>query len=313
MRKKFTKILVFGLVFAMAVGMMTGCGATQQQTENYNPEGSDDELWDTEDQGTTDKDTGSSDTSDISGSDTSSKSDVVINDTNGDLANVLSNGYINIGAVVREPFLYDEDGYPVGFYIDIAQLFAYCELGLQVRVTVVEEDTMYEQLASGEIDCLWTCINPEDVEGKDVDVSNPLLNEGQCFIASVYSEYTDAESFKGQTIAVVKDSAGEELMKTLGYTYVTAETIDDMLTLVEDEECAAAVMSTLEADEYIVNGYYTFLAKICNLEDSEHVVICRKGSGICERFNQYLDESRMDVEERATSYSFATALPDENE
>ena len=307
MRKKFTKILVFGMIFAMMLGTMTGCGM-QQQTEIYNPEGSDDELWDTEntDSGTTNTDTGSTDTQ---GSDDSSKSDVVINDTNGDLASALTNGYIVIGAVMREPFLYDEDDYPVGFYIDVAQLFAYCELGLQVRVSVVEEDTMYDQLASGEVDCIWTCVDPDDLAGKDVDVSDPLLIEGQCFIVPSYNEYTSAEDLKGQTIAVVKDSEGEELMKTLGYTYVTAETINDMLTLVENEECAAAVMSTLEADEYIVYGYYTFLTKLCDLEDNEHVVIFRKGSGLCERFNQYLDESWVDVEERATSYSFGTALP----
>ncbi len=310
MKRKITKILNLGMVVCMAA-CMTACGSgTSQNNEIYNPEGIDDEFITEDDQSSNSENTGdtSSDTDD-----TIEVTEFVPEDKNGDYANTMSTQYFRVGALLQEPFLYDEDDAPAGFTNDLALLFGYGKLGVQVTFTALENDEMLEKLDSGDIDCVWMKLGDERLVGKDYDCTVPIINDGLCVVTNRYQyDYMSMESLKGQKIAVVKDSEGEEIVKGLGYEYVAADSIEAMLDLVSGDECLAGILPTLEADEYLVLGAYTDLTRKFDIVTDAYGFVFRSGSGLYEYMKYYLENEWIDVVERATSYSILNAVPIED-
>ena len=194
---------------------------------------------------------------------------------------VFSGTELKIGYTIYPPMNYtDETGKFVGFDTELAE--AVCEiLGYTPKFIEIEWDNKVMSLNSGEIDAVWNGMTITDGLKEAMNITKPYLNNVQVVVcqASVADNYnTVADLAKAETILVESGSAGEDVVKDLGYTPLAFTAQRDTLLEVKTSANKIAVIDSNMAKVLTGEGtsYSDLTYKEVGFEEEEFGIGFRK-------------------------------------
>ena len=217
---------------------------------------------------------------------------------------IADKGTLVVGITDFAPMDYQENGEWIGFDADMASKFAE-SLGVKVEFVEIDWDNKANELNAKSIDCVWNGMTLTDGVKAAMSTSNPYCNNAQVVVvpAEIAADYQDASAIAGLTFAVEAGSAGEEIVASLGYEYVSVVDQATALLEVSSGTCDAAVIDLLMAGAMIGEGTsYANLAYTVKLNSEEYGVGFRKDSDMAEKLNAffsacYADGSLMEIAE----------------
>lgn len=176
----------------------------------------------------------------------------------------------------------DENGEIVGFDIDLAKEVA-SRLGVTLVAQPIDWSAKEQELATGNIDCIWNgfTVTPERLEM--LSFSEPYVNNAQVVVVNNSSPYQSIEDLKGATVGVQAGSSGqvaiednEEFSSQIG----SVVEFRDYLTALMDLEIGgvdAVVMDVIVANDNINRSGKDFRILPGSLADEEYAIGFRKG------------------------------------
>lgn len=230
-----------------------------------------------------------------------------------DTAYVQSKGKLLIGITDFEPMDYkDKSGEWVGFDADMAKAFAK-SLGVEAEFVEIEWDNKVFELDSKSLDCVWNGMTLTDEVTSAMECSKPYCNNAQVAIVKKEDadKYQTVESLKDLSFAVEGGSAGEKVLKGLGYNFTAVKAQSDAVMEVSAGTSDAAVIDSLMAAAMVGEGTsYENLTYTANFNSEEYGVGFRKGSDLAEKLNAFFVQSYKDgsMEETAKKYGVQAAL-----
>ena len=230
---------------------------------------------------------------------------------------------IVVGYTVYKPMNYtDDNGEFVGFDTDLAKA-VFEKLGYKVIFKEIDWNNKYQELNSGNIDCIWNgfTANSSDSDGvarsEKVDFSyNYMLNK-QVVVTTkeLASTVTGFDSFAGKIGAVETGSAGDSYLKELtGSSKAGFISQLDALKEVSLGTADFVVLDEQLANAYVGKGDYANLEVVTSLSgDPEYYAIgFKKGSELTAKVNAVLEELAADgtIANIANRYNLVTAITD---
>ena len=230
---------------------------------------------------------------------------------------------IVVGYTVYKPMNYtDDNGEFVGFDTDLAKA-VFEKLGYKVIFKEIDWNNKYQELNSGNIDCIWNgfTANSSDSDGvarsEKVDFSyNYMLNK-QVVVTSkaLAATVTGFDSFAGKIGAVEVGSAGDSYLKELTGSHKAGFTSQlDALKEVSLGTADFVVLDEQLANAYVGKGDYANLEVVTSLSgDPEYYAIgFKKGSELTAKVNAVLEELAADgtIDTIAKRYNLVTAITD---
>ena len=230
---------------------------------------------------------------------------------------------IVVGYTVYKPMNYtDDNGEFVGFDTDLAKA-VFEKLGYKVIFKEIDWNNKYQELNSGNIDCIWNgfTANSSDSDGvarsEKVDFSyNYMLNK-QVVVTTkaLAATVTGFDSFAGKIGAVEEGSAGDSYLKELTGSTKTGFTSQlDALKEVSLGTADFVVLDEQLANAYVGKGDYANLEVVTSLSgDPEYYAIgFKKGSELTAKVNAVLEELAADgtIANIANRYNLVTAITD---
>ena len=107
----------------------------------------------------------------------------------------------------------DDSGEIVGFEVEVAN-----EVCNRLGITLVEQPIIWEEkeddLALGKIDCVWNGMSITPQREKDMNLSEPYMENHIVFVVPADSGIETVEDLKGKSICVQYSSTAEELLQT---------------------------------------------------------------------------------------------------
>ncbi|MGN0658049.1 MAG: transporter substrate-binding domain-containing protein [Emergencia sp.] len=222
-----------------------------------------------------------------------------------DLAYVQEKGTLVVGITEFAPMDYkDADGNWIGFDADMAKAFAE-SLGVDVEFTVIDWDNKIMELDGKSIDVVWNGMTLTDEVTSAMGTSNAYCRNAQVVVVpkDKADQYQDQDSIKDLKFAAEAGSAGEAVLKDLGYNVTSLTSQADALMEVAAGTSDACVIDLLMAGAMIGEGTsYENLTYTIGLNEEEYGVGFRKGSDLVEALNQffidcYADGSMMKLAE----------------
>ena len=230
-----------------------------------------------------------------------------------DLDYIKNKGTLVVGITDFEPMDYkNEAGEWIGFDADLATAFAK-SLGVKVEFMEIEWDNKILELNGKTIDCVWNGMTLTEEVLSSMECSNPYANNAQVEIlpADKADAYPDVESLKDLTFAVEAGSAGEAVVKELGYATVALSNQAATLMEVAAQTSDAAVIDSLMAAAMVGEGTgYDQLVYTLGLNSEEYGGGFRKGSELASLLNDFLVASYEDgsLMEIAETYGVQAAM-----
>ena len=215
-----------------------------------------------------------------------------------DLDYVKKNGKLIVGITEYAPMDYkDEKGNWIGFDAEMATAFAKY-LGVDVEFFVITDwGQKAMELDTKSIDCVWNGMTLTDEVKSAMDCSNPYCNNAQVVVVNkeVADKYQTKESLKDLKFAVEAGSAGEDVVKDLGFEYTAVKAQSDALLEVKSGTSDAAVIDALMAGAMVGEGTgYADLTYTIGLNSEEYGVGFRKGSDLVAKFNEFMKAAYAD-------------------
>jgi len=225
------------------------------------------------------------------------------------------------GVTDFEPMNYkDDNGNWTGFDTDFAKLVG-AKLNMDVEFQEIEWDQRYNELNSGNIDCIWngfTANSTDDGRKRSdfVDFSYGYMLNQQCVVIKKENadKFKRIEDLKGKTAAAEKGSAGEDTAKkAIGKdeNIITCEAQIDAFMEVKTGAVDCAVVDILLAQRIAGAGDYSDLA-IANISlNSEiYAIGFKKGSPLTAKVNSAMKELFADgkMEALAKKYNLENSL-----
>ncbi len=207
---------------------------------------------------------------------------------------VIGNGKLVVGITDFAPMDFkDESGNWIGFDADVARLFA-ASLGVEAEFVEIDWDNKVLELNAGSIDCVWNGMTLTDEVLSSMECSKPYANNAQVVIlpkekAEVIEDNSELTSL---TFAVEAGSAGEAVIKELGWACTPVKAQSDALMEVAAGTSDAAVIDALMAAAMVGEGTgYENLAYTFALNSEEYGIGFRKGSDLAEKLNAFLKDA----------------------
>ena len=177
----------------------------------------------------------------------------------------------------------DENGDIVGFDIDTAKEVAK-RLGVELVAQPIDWAAKEQELATGNIDCIWNgfTITPERLEA--MTFSDPYVDNAQVAVVRTDSGISSLDGLRGKRIGVQAGSSAEDAIDdTDGFRASVKEVVEfkDNLTALMDLEIGgvdAVIMDLLVANDNIARsgkGIFTVLSE--GLANEEYGIGFRKG------------------------------------
>ncbi|NLM22186.1 MAG: transporter substrate-binding domain-containing protein [Peptococcaceae bacterium] len=214
-----------------------------------------------------------------------------------DLEYIQDKGVLVVGITDFAPMDYkDENGNWIGFDADMARDFAEY-LGVDVEFVEIDWDNKIMELNSKAIDCVWNGMTLTDEVKNGMECSNPYCNNAQVVVvpSEVADKYQDKESIAELSFAVESGSAGEKVIKELGYESIAVQTQSSALMEVAAGTADACVIDLLMAGAMIGEGTsYPQLTYTVALNSEEYGVGFRKGSDLAEKLNEFFAKAYAD-------------------
>ena len=182
----------------------------------------------------------------------------------------------------------DENNEIVGFDIDLAK--EVCKgLGVELKCQPIDWSAKEQELATGQIDCIWNGFTKTEEREKSMTLSMAYVNNAQVIVVKSSSSIKTIADLKGKSIGVQAGSSGEEaIYDTEGFADSVKEIIPykDYLTALMDLEIGGVdgiVMDLLVANDNINRSGKDFRILDETLSAEEYVIGFRKGEvALCE-------------------------------
>ena len=188
----------------------------------------------------------------------------------------------------------DENNEIVGFDIDLAK--EVCKgLGVELKCQPIDWSAKEQELATGQIDCIWNGFTKTEEREKSMTLSMAYVNNAQVIVVKSSSSIKTIADLKGKSIGVQAGSSGEEaIYDTEGFADSVKEIIPykDYLTALMDLEIGGVdgiVMDLLVANDNINRSGKDFRILDETLSAEEYVIGVRKGEvALCEAVEKEL-------------------------
>ena len=188
----------------------------------------------------------------------------------------------------------DENNEIVGFDIDLAK--EVCKgLGVELKCQPIDWSAKEQELATGQIDCVWNGFTKTEEREKSMTLSMAYVNNAQVIVVKSSSSIKTIADLKGKSIGVQAGSSGEEaIYDTEGFADSVKEIIPykDYLTALMDLEIGGVdgiVMDLLVANDNINRSGKDFRILDETLSAEEYVIGFRKGEvALCEAVEKEL-------------------------
>ncbi|MEE0515066.1 MAG: transporter substrate-binding domain-containing protein [Emergencia sp.] len=215
-----------------------------------------------------------------------------------DKAYVQEKGKLVVGITDYAPMDFKEkkDGDWVGFDADMAKAFAE-SLGVEVEFTEINWDNKIMELEGKSIDVVWNGMTLTDEVTSTLATSNPYCKNAQVVVVpkKAADKYKDKDSIKELSFAAEAGSAGEKILKEMGYDVVSVQTQAKALMEVAAGTSEACVIDLLMAGAMIGEGTsYEDLTYTVELNEEEYGVGFRKGSDLADALNQFFKDAYAD-------------------
>lgn len=230
-----------------------------------------------------------------------------------DLDYVKEKGTLVVGITDFEPMDYKNDsGEWIGFDADMAKLFGE-KLGVKVSFTEIDWDNKVLELDGKTIDCVWNGMTLTDEVKNSMETTKPYCNNAQVVVVKkdVADKYQKAEDCKDLKFAVESGSAGQDMAEENKFQFTAVKDQASALLEVKSGTCDAAIIDSLMAAAMVGEGTdYAELTYTASLNSEEYGVGFRKGSGLAEEFNKFLEECKTNgkLDEVANTYKVQAAL-----
>ncbi|UWG96585.1 transporter substrate-binding domain-containing protein [Dehalobacter sp. DCM] len=220
-----------------------------------------------------------------------------------DMAYIKNKGTLVVGITDFAPMDYkDASGNWIGFDADMAKAFGE-SLGVKVEFVEIDWDNKIMELDSKAIDCVWNGMTLTDEVTAAMACSNAYCDNAQVVVvpAAKADKYKDKESVSALNFAVESGSAGEAVVKDLGYTSTAVQSQSAALMEVAAGTADACVIDLLMAGAMIGEGTsYPQLTYTVALNSEKYGVGFRKGSDMAAELNTfftkaYADKSMLNV------------------
>ena len=188
----------------------------------------------------------------------------------------------------------DENNEIVGFDIDLAK--EVCKgLGVELKCRPIDWSAKEQELATGQIDCIWNGFTKTEEREKSMTLSTSYVNNAQVVVVKSSSSVNTLADLKGKSVGVQAGSSGEEaIYDTEGFEDSVKEIVPyrDYLTALMDHEIGgvdAVVMDLLVANDNINRSGKDFRILDETLCAEEYVIGFRKGEvALCEAVEKEL-------------------------
>ena len=205
---------------------------------------------------------------------------------------------ITVGYTLYEPMNYeDENGELIGFDTELAKA-VFEALGYKVQFKLIDWDSKYTELDSGNIDCIWNgfTANTADKDGiaraDKVDFSYNYMENQQVIVVKADSTIATLEDLNGKTAAVEAGSAGQSFAEGIeGVNTQECAYQTDCLFEVNAGSSDFAVVDAQLAMSYCGKGDYANL-KIVDALSSDiefYAIGFKKGSDLTAKVNAQLE------------------------
>lgn len=212
-----------------------------------------------------------------------------------DLAYVKSNGKLIIGYTDYAPMNYtDEEGNFTGFDTELARIV--CDkLGLEPEFVEINWDTKEVELNAKSIDCIWNGLTIDKKRKREMEITRPYVKNAQVVIVKKGTAYDGTASLIDKTVTAEQGSAGEDAieqdknLKQADYVPKTLQT--EALMEVKAATADAAVLDLTLAKTMTGAGTnYEDVEIVDHLAEEDYGIAFRKGSDICAKVNEILDD-----------------------
>lgn len=225
---------------------------------------------------------------------------------------VKANKKFVVGITDFEPMDYqDANGDWIGFDADVAKLFAEKVLNVECEFIEIEWDNKVSELNGKSIDCVWNGMTLGDEVLAAMSCSKAYCNNAQTVVVKKENKdtYNNVDALKNITFAVEAGSAGEAVVKELGFNYTPVLAQADALLEVSAGTSDAAVIDALMAAAMVGDGTgYSNLTYTIGLNSEEYGVGFRKGSDLAEMLNKFFKDYYDEIKEIAKKYGIEAAL-----
>ncbi len=196
-----------------------------------------------------------------------------------------------VGITDFEPMDYRDGESWTGFDAELAEKFAE-SLGVEMELREINWDEKISLLETGEIVCSWNGMTITDELLQSISCSKPYLSNAQVVVMqdSDMEKYSDMEKCRYLLFAVEAGSAGEKLLREMGYRHAAYDTQNEVLRSVYDGKADAAVIDMLMAAYVTGDGRdYDTLGFEIALNEETIGVGFRKDSDLTDMANEFLD------------------------
>ena len=176
----------------------------------------------------------------------------------------------------------DENGEIVGFDIDVAREVC-ARLGVELVCQPIDWNAKEQELATGNIDCIWNGFTATDERRGMMTFSDPYVNNAQVLVVRGDSPVQTIADLEGATIGVQAGSSAQDAINdTEGFLDTIGEVVEfrENLTALMDLEiggCDAVVMDLLVANDNINRSGKDFRILDETLTNEEYAIGFRKG------------------------------------
>ncbi len=204
--------------------------------------------------------------------------------TDNSLQKVLDKGVFVLGLDDSFPPMgfRDENGEIVGFDIDTAR--EVCNrLGVELVAQPIDWSAKEQELATGQIDCIWNGFTITDERLDSLTFSDPYVENAQVAVVNSSSPYYTLSDLAGKTVGVQAGSSAEDAIDdTEGFRDSLKEVVEfrENLTALMDLEIGgvdAVIMDLLVANDNIQRSGKDFRILDEGLADEAYGIGFRKG------------------------------------
>jgi len=206
-----------------------------------------------------------------------------------DDAYIMDKGEIIVGIEgnTTPMIFYDEYGEMSGFELEFART-VFSKIGIDVVFKIIVWDKKEKELASKNIDCIWSYLTVTEERRKYFEFSRPYLTNKQVVVIrkTDESKYTTIESLSGAKISAGLATTGEEVIKNDPYLSKAKYTA----SVSDDEAIKELQKGTYDAIviDYTVANSKDDLMVVDNIkigEEEQYAVGFRVGSNMVTRVN----------------------------
>lgn len=176
----------------------------------------------------------------------------------------------------------DENGEIVGFDIDVAREVC-ARLGVELVCQPIDWNAKEQELATGNIDCIWNGFTVTDERREVMTFSDPYVDNAQVLVVRGDSPVQTIADLEGATIGVQAGSSAQDAIEdTPGFLDTIGEVVEfrENLTALMDLEiggCDAVVMDLLVANDNINRSGSDFRILEETLTNEEYAIGFRLG------------------------------------